>query len=100
MWVETDGSGRTERLTDNAPAKWRPAWSPDGVTIAYVAWELNVSSTIDLMTTDGKHLKQLSEDGTYCDDPDWFYLKGWSVSPETNFVTIWGEIKTPASARR
>ena len=101
--VESDGSGRTERLTDSAPAKWRPAWSPDGGTIAYVAWELEIlgaTSTIDLMTTDGKHLKQLSEDGISCDDPDWFYLKGWSVSPATNFVTIWGKIKEPASARR
>ena len=100
--VETDGSGRTERLTDNAPTKWRPAWSPDGATIAYVAWELEIlgaASTIDLMTTDGKRLKRLCEDGTYCDDPDWFYLKGWSVSPAANFVAIWGEIKMPTTGR-
>ena len=103
--VETDGGGRTKRLTDASPTKWSPAWSPDGATIAYVAWEwlkwemLGATSTIDLMATDGMHLKQLCEHGTSCDHPDWFYLKGRSVSPATNFVTIWGKIKEPAAGR-
>lgn len=98
--VETNGGGRTKRLTDSSPTKWNPAWSPDGDTIAYVAFEKDVSNTIDLMTTDGKHLKQLSENGLYVNDPDWFDPRAWSVSPAANFITLWGEIKMPKSARR
>ena len=97
--VRADGSGRTKRLTDNPPTKWFPAWSPDGNTIAYVAWEDGVSETIELMTTDGKHLKRLSDDGTSCLDLDWFDPTARPVSPAANFVTIWGEIKRPAAGR-
>ena len=56
--------------------------------------------TINLMTPDGMHLKQLTEDdGTYRYDPDWYAPVGWSVSPTMNFVTIWGKIKKPTSDR-
>ena len=78
-----------------------PALSPSGDTIAYVAREEDVSSTIDLMTPAGIHLEQLTEDdGTNRYNPVWFDPVGWSVSPATNFVTIWGKIKVPASVRR
>ena len=57
--------------------------------------------TINLMTPDGMHLKQLTEDdGTYRYDADWFDPVGRSVSPAGNYLTIWGEIKVPASVRR
>ncbi len=98
--VEADGGGRTKRLTDDSPTKRNPVWSPDGDTIAYVARERDVSETIDLITTDGKHLRQLGEARSFNDDPDWFDPRAWSVSPAANFVTIWGKIKTPASVRR
>ena len=56
--------------------------------------------TINLMTPDGMHLKQLTEDNdTYRYDADWFDPVGRSVSPVANFVAIWGEIKKPTSAR-
>ena len=99
--VKTDGSGLTRRLTHRRPHNWKPAWSPDGDTIAYSLWEWGISMTINLMTPEGMHLKQLTEDdGTYRSDPDWFDPTAWSVSPATNFVTIWGKIKEPTSAPR
>ena len=71
--VEADGSGRIKRLTRNVPAKWSPAWSLDGNSIAYAAAVPFNQSTIHLMTADGEYLKQLSvfEDGVES-DPDWF----------------------------
>ena len=96
--VRSDGRGLPKRLTHNPPSKWRPAWFPDGGTIAYVTvtpFPLQ-KETIHLMTADGKHLKQLSEEHGGSDtDPDWYAPVGWSVSPATNFVTIWGAIKKP-----
>ena len=98
--VNTDGGGLTRRLTRRRPHNWKPAWSPDGNTIAYSLWEWGISMTINLMAPDGKHLKQLTEDdGTYRSDPDWLDPVGRSVSPATNFVTIWGEIKKPMAGR-
>ena len=99
--VKTDGSGLTRRLTHRRPHNWKPAWSPDGDTIAYSLWEWGISMTINLMTPEGMHLKQLTEDdGTYRSDPDWFNPVGRSVSPAGHFVTIWGKIKEPTSAPR
>ena len=101
--VRTDGSGLPKMLTHNLPAKWRPAWSPDGGMIAYMSVEPFPlqKETIHLMTVKGKHLKQLSEEHKGSDSyPDWYAPVGWSVSPATNYLTIWGEIKVPASVRR
>ena len=105
-----DGVPRLERLTGNLPHKlgagWKiePAWSPDGETIAYTSWiiRFRVSrETIHLMTVEGEHLKQLSEEHDGSDkDPDWYAPIGWSVSPAMNFATIWGEIKTSTANRR
>ena len=97
---------RWQRSSENAnthrPNKRSPAWSPDGDTIAYTSWDaLFDRTTIHLMTAEGEHLKQLSEEHDGSDtDPDWFAPVGWSVSPAANFVTIWGKIKKPTSALR
>ena len=96
--MRTDGSGLPKRLTHNPPAKWRPAWSPDGETIAYVSVEPFPfrKKTIHLMTAGGNHLKQLSEEHDGSDNaPDWYAPVGWSVPPAANVVTIWGKIKQP-----
>ena len=97
--VRTDGSGFTRLLSRQPPNNSSPAWSADGITIAYVAWGLN-SSTINLITRGGIHVKQLTDEGFYSADPDWFEPPAWSVSPAANFATIWGEIKMPKSGRR
>ena len=71
------------------------------ITITYALWDWGMSMTINLTTPDGIHLKQLTEeDRTYRYDADWFDPIGRLVSPETNYLTIWGEIKVPASVRR
>jgi Tol biopolymer transport system component len=99
--VRTDGSGLKKRLTRNLPNKMRPAWSPDGNTIAYASGNPFIRSSINLMTPDGDHLKQLTEGENRADtDPDWYSPIAWSVSPAANFITMWGEIKEPKSARR
>ena len=100
--VRTDGSGIPKMLTHNLPSKWRPAWSPDGNAIAYMSvggFPIQ-KETIHLMTVDGKHLKQLSEEHTGSDTyPDWYAPVGWSVTPAASVVTIWGVIKRPAAGR-
>ena len=95
------GRLRIEGLTRDLPHKLQPAWSPDGTTIAYSSWVIPFDrKRIHLMSSDGEHLKQLSErrDDHYT-DPDWFDPEVWSVSPAANFVTIWGKIKTPTTGR-
>ena len=108
--VRVVGVPHLEKLTRDGPYKLQPAWSPDGNAIAYTSWvfkwdfDLNrvkrEQKTIHLLTSEGKHLKQLSEhhDGNDT-DPDWLNRKAWSVSPAANVVTIWGEIKRPPTGR-
>ena len=102
--VRVVGVPRSVRLTQGPPRKLQPAWSPDGNTIAYTSWVFNLKrdqKTIHLMTSEGKHLKQLSENHHGNDtDPDWFDPTAWSVSPAANLVTIWGKIKASSAARR
>ncbi len=101
--VRVVGVPHLEKLTRDGPRKLQPAWSPDGNTIAYTSWVFNLKrdqKTIHVMTSEGKHLKQLSENHRGNDtDPDWLNRKGWSVSPAANVVTIWGEIKKPPTGR-
>ena len=95
-----DGSGFTKRLTRDGPHKRYPVWSPEGDAIAYVSVPAFENTTIQLMTADGDHIKQLSEEHFGSDtDPAWFAPIGWSVSPAASFITMWGEIKEPKSGR-
>ena len=97
------GNPHIERLTPDKPHKLQPTWSPDGETIAYTSWNVQFRrnrKTIHLMTAEGEHLKQLSEEHNGNDTfPDWYAPVGWSVPPAANFVTMWGEIKKPATGR-
>ena len=101
--VRVVGVPHLEKLTRDGPRKLQPAWSPDGNTIAYTLWVFNLKrdqKTIHVMTSEGKHLKQLSENHHGNDtDPDWLNRKGWSVSPAPNFATTWGEIKREPAGR-
>ena len=99
--VRADDVPRKKRLTRKGTQKYSPAWSPDGKTIAYTSAVAFENTRIHLMTDKGVYLRQFREVGDGSDtNPDWFDPTAWSVSPATNFVTIWGEIKKPASAPR
>ncbi len=95
--VKTDGSGLAERLTHHLPNKSSPAWSPDGGMISYTSWSSGVPATIHLMTPDGQHLKQLSEERGYDFESDWFDPVGPRVFPAAKYATIWGAVKQPTS---
>ena len=91
--VNADGGNR-KKLADHALS---PSWSPDGQVIAYYLsegiWPGNFRSTMHLMASNGRYIRQLS-DGRNARDlyPDISPL-GFAVSPAAKFVTIWGKIK-------
>ena len=91
--VNADGGNR-KKLADHALS---PSWSPNGQVIAYYLsegiWPGNFRSTMHLMASNGRYIRQLS-DGRNARDlyPDISPL-GFAVSPAAKFVTIWGKIK-------
>ena len=95
-----DGRNRV-RLTHNEEHHWGPAWSPDGRMIAYYVWDgIGDHSSIHLMASNGRYIKQLSQGGNARDfGPDISPL-GLAVSPASNKVTIWGKLKELASNLR
>ncbi len=93
--VGADGKNR-KRLTHNQAHNMWPAWSPDGETIAYVSSkgiDIGVREKIHLMTADGKYLRQLSDNHNGGDYKPDFGPTGLAVSPTSNEITIWGELK-------
>ena len=94
--VGADGRNRV-RLTHNEEHHGRPAWSPDGRIIAYdVVHGIgpgNRHSTIHLMASNGRYIRQLSDGGNAIDfDPDISPL-GLAVSPASRTSTTWGKLK-------
>ena len=90
--IDSDGTNR-KRLTHNQVRHSHPAWSPDGQTITYEIWEGDHLSTIHLMTSDGKHLKQLRDDHGGSDSQPDISPAGLAVSPTSKMATIWGRLK-------
>ena len=90
--IDSDGTNR-KRLTHNQVRHSHPAWSPDGQTITYEIWEGDLLSTIHLMTSDGKHLKQLRDDHGGSDSQPDISPAGLAVSPTSKMATIWGRLK-------
>ena len=90
--IDSDGTNR-KRLTHNQVRHSHPAWSPDGQTITYEIWEGDHLSTIHLMTSDGKHLKQLRDDHGGSDSQPDISPLGLAVSPTSKTATIWGRLK-------
>ena len=91
--VGADGRNRV-RLTHHEEHHWGPAWSPDGQVIAYRVWDgIGDHSTIHLMASNGRYIRQLSDGGNARDyGPDISPL-GLAVSPTSKTSTIWGRLK-------
>ena len=94
--VGADGRNRV-RLTHHEEHHSGPAWSPDGGVIAYSVldgiWPVNFRGTIHLMASDGRYIRQLSDDRNARDfEPDISPL-GLAVSTASNKSTTWGKLK-------
>ena len=100
--VGADGRNRV-RLTHHEEHHSGPAWSPNGQVIAYSVFDGgpgDYRGTIHLMTSDGRHIRQLSDLRDARDfEPDISPL-GLAVSPASNKSTIWGRLKKPVSDLR
>ena len=101
--VGADGRNRV-RLTHKKEHHSEAAWSPDGRIIAYNVvggnWPENVHSTIHLMTSNGRYMRQLSDNRNAIDlQPDISPL-GLAVSPASNKSTTWGRLKKVELNRR
>lgn len=70
LWVCPSEGGRAERLTDHEGDEWKPAWSPDGSSIAFAAdWRGNRDLyVLDLRNRLSRPLTFHSEDD---DKPAW-----------------------------
>ena len=94
--VGVDGKNRV-RLTHNEENHWAPAWSPDGQTIAYYVWDGildgNLHATIHLMASNGRYIRQLSDDRNARDHQPDISPLGLAVSPTSNKSTTWGRLK-------
>lgn len=53
LWMMDLPSGKPKRLTASTVGEFMPAWSPDGMHIAYVTW-----------ATDGGHIYRVASDGS------------------------------------
>ena len=104
--MDADGTNRnnlTEKVRDGLTV-WDsdPAWAPDGRMIAYRSHIFGHNKgEIHLMTADGEHIKRLGvlhKKGDY--HPDWFAPAGLAVSPVSNQITIWAQIKNSMSHLR
>ena len=97
--MDADGGNR-EKLAHRA---MYPSWSPDGQVIAYYVLDGrpgDFHGTIHLMTSNGRYLKQLSDDRNARDfEPDISPL-GWAVSPASKTTTTWGRLKKVELNRR
>ena len=99
--IDIDGKNRA-RLTHNQGHHSHPTWSPDGGAIAYMVYKdvFFLGAKIHLMTTDGRHLKRLSDvhDG-FDFHPD-FSPVGLAVAPTSKTTTVWGRLKKRSSNLR
>lgn len=68
-----DGSGAVA-VTRGGPNKYELAWSPDGKSIAFNAWEgsaENANTNLWVMAADGSGLRRLVDDPQHEDGPIW-----------------------------
>ena len=98
--VGADGRNRV-RLTHNEEHHWGAAWSPDGQVIAYHVWDgIGHHSTIHLMASNGRYIRQLSHGPNARDiGPDISPL-GLAVFPASITSTTWARLKKAEPNRR
>ena len=71
IWVmDADGANPTQ-LTHNALHDEGPAWSPDATMLAYSSGTDNLHLDINVMTSAGVHLRQLTDYEGRDESPDW-----------------------------
>jgi dipeptidyl aminopeptidase/acylaminoacyl peptidase len=71
IWImSADGTGPVQ-LTHNDLWDEGPAWSPDGSLLAYSSGVDNDHLDVNVMTTDGVHLRQLTDYPGHDESPDW-----------------------------
>ena len=101
--VGADGRNRV-RLTHNEESPSDPAWSPDGRILSYYVLDGigagNFHSTIHLMASNGRYIRQLSDGRNARDlEPDISPL-GLAVPPTSNKSITWGTLKKVEFSRR
>jgi TolB protein len=71
IWMMgADGSDPIQ-ITHNALHDEGPAWSPDGTMLAYSSGPENLQLDINVMTTEGVHLRTLTDFAGRDESPDW-----------------------------
>jgi Tol biopolymer transport system component len=71
IWMmDADGSDPIQ-ITHNALHDEGPAWSPDGSMLAYSSGPENLQLDINVMTTEGVHLRTLTDFAGRDESPDW-----------------------------
>jgi TolB protein len=80
IWIMDADGGNPTQLTHNAIHDEGAAWSPDGAMLAYSAGADNDHVDINVMTTGGVHLRQLTDYEGRDESPDWQAIP----APETD----------------
>ncbi len=76
-------SGAARQLTRGQRDHWHPAWSPDGLSLAYTAKERGATDhdsnyEIFVQRIDSTEARRISTSSGPDDDPDWYARPSWS----------------------
>jgi Tol biopolymer transport system component len=71
IWLMDATGGNATQITHNALHDEGPAWSPDGTMLAYSSGPDDAHLDINVMTTNGLHLRRLTDYEGRDESPDW-----------------------------